>query len=309
MEHSFLAFALYIVIFLLGMLFLKSGLQWLAAGNIRRILEKAADHPVKGFVIGTFASAFMQSSSAVAIITVGMTSAGILRFSQTVGIILGANIGTTATGEIATLHIGSYYIVLLGLGLVGLIIPVKKLSATGAVFFGLGCLFAAMNGFSRLAGPLERSPIVRHLLNAANDHILYAVVFGIAFTMIIQSSSAATLVAMGFLDHGNLTLHSAIAIMLGSNIGTCFATYLAGIGSSWPAKWTAYTHILFNILGVALFIPFIELLADLTRLLAADSRLQLAHSAVIFNLSTALLALPFAGRFGIWVENRHRFLK
>ncbi|WKB36899.1 Na/Pi symporter [Terrilactibacillus sp. S3-3] len=161
-----------------------------------------------------------------------------------------------------------------------------------------------MNGFSRLSVPLERSAFIQHILNTANDHFLYAVIFGTLFTMIIQSSSATTLIAMGFLDYGTLTLPSAVAIMLGSNIGTCSATYLAAIGSSWPSKWTAYTHILFNILGVVLFIPFIDLLVELARLLTSSSRLQLAHSSVIFNLSTALLALPFAGRFGIWVGGK-----
>ncbi|MFX3616043.1 MAG: Na/Pi symporter [Sporolactobacillus sp.] len=302
MDQNVLLFILYIFLFLLGMGVMTGGMHHLVGSKMKSTLERAADTPMKGLAIGTLASILLQSSSAVTIITVGLIGARAMRFSQSVGIVLGANIGTTLTGEIAALPIGSMHYFFFGIGLLLMCLPFRKSFSLGSLFFGLGCLFTSMQGFSSLAEPLVQSPFIRDLLVDANGSLFYALLVGILFSAIIQSSSATMLVCMGFLDHQILALPAAIAIMFGSNIGTCLTTYIASLGAGREARWTAYTHILFNVLSVALFLPFILPLSDFALALAGNGKVALAHTSVIFNLIAALIAIPLAGPFGRWVE-------
>lgn len=302
MDQNVLLFLLYILLFLLGMGVMSGGMHHLLGNKMRRTLQRAANTPMKGLLIGTLASMLLQSSSAVTIITVGLIGARAIRFSQSVGIILGANIGTTLTGEIAALPLGSMHFLFFGLGLLLMCLPNRKLFSIGSFSFGLGCLFASMHGFSSLAEPLTQSPFIRDLIVDANGSMFYAVLVGVLFSAIIQSSAATILVCMGFLDHQILSLAAAIAIMFGSNIGTCLTTYIASLGAGKEARWTAYTHILFNVLSVVLFLPFIYFLSDLSLAIAGSEKVALAHTSVIFNLITALVSVPLAGPYGRWVE-------
>ncbi|MFT8362087.1 MAG: Na/Pi symporter [Sporolactobacillus sp.] len=302
MDQNVLLFLLYIFLFLLGMGVMTGGMHHLIGSRMRTTLQRAADTPMKGLLIGTLASMLLQSSSAVTIITVGLISARAIRFSQSVGIILGANIGTTLTGEIAALPLSSLHYIFFAIGLFLMILPIRKLFSIGSFFFGLGCLFASMHGFSSLAEPLTQSPFIRDLIVDANGSMFYAVLVGTLFSAIIQSSSATMLVCMGFLDHQILSLPAAIAIMFGSNIGTCLTTYIASLGAGREARWTAYTHILFNVFSVVLFFPFIYYLSDLSLAIAGSGKVALAHTSVIFNLITAFISIPLAAPFGRWVE-------
>jgi phosphate:Na+ symporter len=277
----------------------------MAGKKLQSSLERAADTPFKGLCLGTLASMLLQSSSAVTIITVGLIGTGSMRFSQSIGIILGANIGTTVTGEIAALPFQSLDSIFFAAGFILMCLPFKRGFSFGSMLIGIGCLFASMSGFRSLAEPLAASPFIRDLLTGANESLLYSIVIGVFFSAIIQSSSATQLVCMGFLDAQMLSLPSAIAIMFGSNIGTCMTTYLASLGTGKAGRWTAYTHILFNILSVAVFFPFIYPLADFSLMLAGNSRTALAHTGVLFNLVTAILAVPLAAPYVRWVE-RHR---
>ncbi|RYL90394.1 Na/Pi symporter [Sporolactobacillus sp. Y61] len=302
MDQQIIILILYILLFLIGMGVMTGGMHALVGGRMKETLERAADTPLKGLFLGTLASMLLQSSSAVTIITVGLISAHAMRFSQSVGVILGANIGTTLTGEIAALPVGSLHYLFFGAGFVLMCLPFRRSFPVGSLFFGIGCLFASMAGFRNLAQPLVESAFIRDILMDANDNLLYAVVAGTLFAAVIQSSSATMLVCMGFLDHQLLSLSTAIAIMLGSNIGTCMTTYLAGLGTGKEGRWTAYTHILFNLLSVVVFFPFITFSADLLMGISGSGRAALAHASVIFNLVTALIAVPFAGMYGRWVE-------
>ncbi|WP_010632224.1 Na/Pi symporter [Sporolactobacillus vineae] len=305
MGQQIVVFILYLLLFLLGMGIMTGAMNRLAGKKLQHSLERAADTPFKGLCLGTLASMLLQSSSAVTIITVGLIGTGSMRFSQSIGIILGANIGTTVTGEIAALPVQKLDYIFFAAGFILMCLPFKRGFSVGSMLIGIGCLFASMSGFRSLAEPLAASPFVRELLTGANESLLYSVVIGIFFSAIIQSSSATLLVCMGFLDAGMLSLSSAIAIMFGSNIGTCLTTYIASLGTGKAGRWTAYTHILFNILSVAVFFPFIYPLADFSMMLAGNSRTALAHTSVLFNLVTAILAVPLAAPYGRWVE-RHR---
>ncbi|MGY6212374.1 Na/Pi symporter [Cytobacillus firmus] len=300
-----LLFFLLIGLFIYGMTLLRSGLFNLSAGSLKNWLAVVTNSPWKGTVMGTIVTAVLQSSSAVMIITIGMVSARMLTFPQTIGIILGTNIGTTFTTELITFNIESYIVPLAAAGSILAVMRNKSLRSSGLALLGLSAVFAAMRGFEYLAGSVKDNDMVNHWLLTLDGNYLFAVAAGIVLTAIIQSSTATTGIIMGFLTAGAMDLDTGIAIMLGSNIGTCVDAYLASIGSGKEAKLTAFAHIWLNCLGVAAFYPFIHVLAVAGESAASSPDVQLAHISVLFNVISSLLVLPFANQFGRFVISLH----
>jgi phosphate:Na+ symporter len=298
-------FILLIGLFIYGMTLLRSGLMNLSAESLKKWLIKLTNAPWKGVIIGTLITAVLQSSSAVMIITIGFVSARLLTFPQSIGIILGTNIGTTFTTELITFDIEAYLIPLAIAGSILALLKKKNLRSVGFILLGISCVFAAMRGFEYFAGTLKNVDQMNRLLLALDESHLYGVLAGIAITAIIQSSTATTGIIMGFLTAGTMDLDTGIAIMLGSNIGTCVDAYLASIGSGREAKLSAYAHIWLNIIGVIVFYPFISMLTDIGLHLATESDVQLAHISVIFNVASSLLVLPFATQFGRFIVKLH----
>ncbi|MEH6988992.1 Na/Pi symporter [Cytobacillus firmus] len=300
-----LLFFLLIALFIYGMTLLRSGLFNLSAGSLKNWLAAVTNSPWKGTVMGTIVTAVLQSSSAVMIITIGMVSARMLTFPQTIGIILGTNIGTTFTTELITFNIESYIVPLAAAGSILAVMKNKSLRSSGLAVLGLSAVFAAMRGFEYLAGSVKDNDMVNQWLLTLDGNYLFAVAAGIVLTAIIQSSTATTGIIMGFLTAGAMDLDTGIAIMLGSNIGTCVDAYLASIGSGKEAKLTAFAHIWLNCLGVAAFYPFIHALAVAGESAASSPDVQLAHISVLFNVLSSLLVLPFANQFGRFVIRLH----
>lgn len=300
-----LFFILLIGLFIYGMTLLRSGLMNLSAESLKKWLVKLTSAPWKGAIVGTLITAVLQSSSAVMIITIGFVSARLLTFPQSIGIILGTNIGTTFTTELITFNIEAYLIPLAITGSVLALFKKKSPRSIGFVLLGISCVFAAMRGFEYFAGTLKNVEQINRLLLALDESHLYGILAGIVITAIIQSSTATTGIIMGFLTAGTMDLDTGIAIMLGSNIGTCVDAYLASIGSGREAKLSAYAHIWLNIIGVIVFYPFISLLTDIGLQLASESDVQLAHISVIFNVVSSLLILPFATQFGRLIIKFH----
>jgi phosphate:Na+ symporter len=304
MDRLVSAFLIYITIFLFGMTVMKIGFSAIGDKKLKKIIQRATESPIKGVLIGTLLTAVIQSSSAVTVITVGLAAVGLIRFSNTIGIIIGANIGTTFTGLLATIPLGKFHFVLLGLGVILLFSKNKKRFCLGAIFFGLGCLFLAMDGFNTLSLPMRELASVQFILNQSNHSIFKALIIGSLFTGIIQSSSATTMIAMGFLNNGMLTLEAAITLVIGANIGTCVTALLASIGSNWQARWVSYTHLFFNIAGTLIVIPFIVPFSHLMSQFGWSQDVTLAYSGIFFNVFSAILSLPFATRYGLWVERK-----
>ncbi|MGA5692517.1 Na/Pi symporter [Cytobacillus pseudoceanisediminis] len=300
-----LLFFLLIGLFIYGMTLLRSGLFNLSADSLKKWLAVMTNSPWKGLVIGTIVTAVLQSSSAVMIITIGMVAARMLTFPQTIGIILGTNIGTTFTTELITFNIESYIIPLAAAGSILAVLKKNSMRSTGLALLGLSAVFAAMRGFEYLAGSVKDNDMVNHWLLTLDGNYMFAVAAGIVLTAIIQSSTATTGIIMGFLTAGAMDLDTGIAIMLGSNIGTCVDAYLASIGSGKEAKLTAFAHIWLNCLGVAAFYPFIHALAVFGQSAAASPDVQLAHISVLFNVISSLLVLPVANQFGRFVIRFH----
>ncbi|RSD22733.1 Na/Pi symporter [Mesobacillus subterraneus] len=300
-----LLFLLFLAVFLGGMTLLRKGLFELSASRMKNWLAAMTDTPVKGLIAGAVVTALLHSSSAVMVITIGLISAGLLRFSQSIGIILGSNIGTTFTLEIITFNIDAFIVPFAVIGAILMVFRNKTWWNIGAISFGIAAVFAAMRGFSFLADPVTSLPIVQEALADLNGSHMISIFTGTIVTALIQSSTAMTGIIMGFLSEGSLGMDSAIAAMLGANIGTCITAMLASIGAGKEARLTAFAHVWLNIAGAIIFYPFIDQISVLAGLTASSPEVQLAHVSVLYNLLASLLVLPVAEQFGKMIEFLH----
>lgn len=302
-------FVIYICIFLAGMAVLRIGLFNLSGQSMTAFLSRVTSTPLKGFIVGALVTGLLQSSSAVMVMTVGLVSAGSLTFPQTIGIILGSNIGSTLTTEFMTFSVEKWIVPGVVAGALLWVVPRIVSKSIGTSLIGLAAIFAAMNGFKQLAGPISAFPFIQNLIHSMEHHTLLAVLTGIAVTAIIHSSSATIGIAMSFLSNDELSVYTAIAIMLGSNIGTCITGYMASFGSGDEAKFTAYAHIWLNFLGVLAFLPLIHQLEAAAAFFSEDKAAQLAHASVLFNLITSIIVLPFSSQFAKFILIVHKHIK
>ncbi len=298
-------FAVFIALFLFGMTVMRAGLTNIVQDKFKEKLLTLTDSPIKGLIVGTIVTAILQSSSAVMIITVGLVAAGYITFKHSIGIILGSNIGTVVTLEILAIDLSAMSLPLLLLGVFLLMIPKHASFCAGCISFGLACIFIAMQGLEKLAYPLASLPFTHSFFQLTNDSGIIGVGVGTALSAIIQSSTATTAIAMGFMSENMLALPAGVAIMLGANIGTCFSAFLASIGTNSTARLVAYAHIWLNILGVLLFLPFIETLSNFSTTLTTIPTLQLAHASTIFNIICSLLMLPFVHYYSRFIIMLH----
>ncbi|MDX8292087.1 Na/Pi symporter [Metabacillus indicus] len=305
-------FLLYLLFFLTGMQILKNGLSILSGSTMRSWVFACIDHPFKAFLAGIVFTGILQSSSAVMVIVIGLVSAGVITFRQTIGIILGTNIGSTFTTQLITLDLGSLIIPMIGGGFVfflaGAMMKRQSLLRISGILSGLGLLFLSMSGFGKLAEPLSHLETVSELLLYSNTHAFAGVLGGTVLTAIIHSSAAAAGIIMSFMNADLLTLSAGIAYILGANIGTCITGLMASAGAGHEAKLTAYAHVWLNVLGVAAFYPFIAFCSGIAEHFAAEPDLQLAHFSLVFNVVSSIAVLPFAEPFGRFVESSARFV-
>ncbi len=305
MNPYIVSFIVFISIFLFGMAVLRIGLKSLSTTRMQKLLYHASSTPIRGLVTGILVTALLQSSSAVMVITIGLITARLLTFRQSIGIILGANIGTTVTAELMTLNPDQFTIPLLIVGFLLLQLKNPYVFSTGTVLFGLGCIFVAMHGLEAMAGPLSTLTFFDHIITETNSNLFYGIGIGTILTAVIQSSTATTGITMSFINQDLLTLPSAIAILYGSNIGTCITALIASIASSREAKLAAYAHVWINIIGVVLFFPMIEFFGRMAAFVTTLPDVQLAHVSILFNVLSSLLFLPLTGILAFAIEKIH----
>ncbi|WP_347549540.1 Na/Pi symporter [Pseudalkalibacillus hwajinpoensis] len=306
MNPHIASFIVFISIFLFGMTILRVGLKSLSSRKMQHLLYTASSTPLRGLLTGMIVTALLQSSSAVMVITIGLIAAKALTFRQSIGIILGTNIGTTITAELMTLNPDQFTLPLLITGFVLLQLKRPILFSSGTVLFGLGCIFVAMHGLEAMAVPLSSLSLFDHIITETNSSLVYGIGVGTLLTALIQSSTATTGITMGFINQDLLSLPSAIAILYGSNIGTCVTALIASIGSSKDAKLAAYAHVWINLIGVLLFFPFIESFGNLVAYVTSLPDVQLAHVSILFNVFSSLLFLPFTGFLARILEKLHK---
>lgn len=285
-------------IFLFGIKTMGDGLQRSAGDRLREILDRLTTNPLMGVLAGIVVTGLIQSSSATTVIVVGLVSAGFMTLRQAIGVIMGANIGTTVTAFIIGIDLGEYALPILAFGtFLIFFFKNKKLHNLGQIFFGFGALFFGLELMSGAMKPLRYLDTFHELtLNLSTNPIL-GVVVGTIFTVIVQSSSATIGILQGMFAEGLLTLEAALPVLFGDNIGTTITAVLAAIGTSVAAKRAAAVHVLFNLIGTTIFLillkPFTFLVGYLQDTLALDPKMAIAFAHGIFNSTNTLMQLPF----------------
>jgi len=294
-------------LFLFGMDMMSSSLQRSAGGRMRSILGTLTSNRILGATVGAFVTMVIQSSSATTVMLVSFVQAQLMSFSQTLGVILGADIGTTITAQLIAFKLTDYALLMIAIGF-GLKYMGRRqtIRNTGDVLLGFGMLFYGMAVMSKAMYPLRTyQPFLEMLSGLENPFI--GILVGTIFTALIQSSSAFTGIIIVLAQQGFLTLDAGIPLIFGANIGTCITAALASMNSGREAKRVALAHTLFKVAGVLLMITWIPVFADFVRSISPGGAIyhgdtvrlaqfiprQVANAHTIFNVSLGLFFLPF----------------
>lgn len=300
-----------LALFLYGMSMLGSGLEKLSGGRLEQTLEKLTNNVFKGVLLGALVTGAIQSSSATTVIVVGLVNARILKLRQAIGIIMGANIGTTVTAHIlrlSDLSSDNFFLMLLKpttlapvVGIIGILMVMagkkQKYKTLGEILLGFCILFTGMFNMEAAVSPLSESPEFAGLFASLSNPVI-GVLVGAGVTAIIQSSSASIGILQALSSTGIITWSSAIPIILGQNIGTCITPILASIGASKNAKRTAAVHLSFNIIGTCVFLIVIYTIQSFSPFSFWDLPIDkggIANFHTTFNVCVTLMFLPFVG--------------
>ena len=285
-----------LALFLYGMQMMSQGLEAAAGNRMKGILEKLTANRFLGVAVGAGITAIIQSSSATTVMVVGFVNSGLMTLNQAVWIIMGANIGTTITGQLVALDAGAVAPLFAFIG-VALVVFFKKVAFHnyGQIIAGFGILFIGMEMMSSSMEPLRDSEGFISLMTSFSNPLL-GILAGAVFTAVIQSSSASVGILQALAVSGLIGLDNAVFVLFGQNIGTCITAILASIGTSRNAKRTTIIHLMFNIIGTIIFTT-VCILTPLTDLVESWTpgrvAAQIANMHTLFNVTTTLLLLPF----------------
>ena len=284
-----------LALFLYGMNMMSNGLELAAGNKMKTILEKLTSNRILGVLVGALVTAIIQSSSATTVMVVGFVNSGLMSLTSAVWVIMGANIGTTITGQLIAIDITAIAPLIAFIGVAMIVFfKSKKLDAFGSVIGGLDILFIGMETMSNAMVPLRTMPEFVGLISKFQNPFI-GILVGALFTALIQSSSASVGILQALAKSGVMTLSSSIYVLFGQNIGTCITSVLASIGTSKNAKRTTIIHLTFNIIGTVIFVsismlfPFAHLVESIT---PNNVAAQIANVHTIFNVATTLLLLP-----------------
>ncbi len=285
-------------IFLFGIKYMGDGLQNAAGDRLREILERSTSNPFMGVLSGIVVTILIQSSSGTTALTVGLVNAGFMTFRQAIGVIMGANIGTTVTAFIIGIKVGDYALPIIGLGAILLFFfKNKSLQAYGQIIFGFGALFLGLSFMSDGMKPLRSLDLFVDLTVSMSDNPILGVIVGTVFTVIVQSSSATIGILQELFGQDAISLQAALPVLFGDNIGTTITAVLAAIGTSIAARRAAFVHVLFNIIGTVIFLLGIKLYTNFIAYIQAslnlDAEMTIAFAHGIFNVSNTVIQFPF----------------
>lgn len=293
-----------LALFLYGMQMMSAGLEAAAGDRMKSILERLTANRFLGVLVGAVITAVIQSSSATTVMVVGFVNSGMMTLRQAVWIIMGANIGTTITGQLIALDVGVLAPLFAFVG-VAMVVFVKKPQVRhyGSILAGLGVLFIGMDMMSTAMEPLRDWPAFVELVSTFSNPLV-GILVGAGFTAIIQSSSASVGILQALALSGVIGLGSAVFVLFGQNIGTCITAVLASIGTSRNAKRATIIHLLFNIIGTVVFTTLclvtpllgLSLVGGVQSLTPENPAAQIANMHTLFNIVTTLLLLPLGGK-------------
>lgn len=282
-------------IFLYSIKMISDSLQLLAGNSLQNLIGMLTKTPILGVIVGTVVTVLIQSSSATTVMTVSFVDAGLMTLKQAIGVIMGANIGTTVTGQIIAFKVKDFCYLFIILGsILQFIGKTNAQKYLGGGLFGFGLLFI---GMATMEDSMSILRTRTDLFLMFKESAMLGVLAGALVTVLIQSSAAALGLTIALSLQGLLTLDAAIPIILGSNIGTTITTILAAIGTCRHAKQACLAHVLFNIIGVCIFLPLLPLYIDFIRATSDSIGHQIANAHSLFNVCNTLLFIPFVGIF------------
>ena len=293
-------------LFLYSIKTMGDGLQQAAGDRLRFYIDKYTSNPFLGVLVGIVVTALIQSSTGVTVITVGLVSASLLTLRQAIGIIMGANIGTTVTSFIIGFKLGEYALPLIFLGTMFLFFTKNRTANNiGRILFGVGGIFYALNLISAGMSPLKDLPQFKEYMVTLGQNPILGVVAGAVITVLIQASSATIGILQGLYAGGFLDLKGSLPVLFGDNIGTTLTVIIAAAGANVSAKRVAATHVTFNVLGTILCLillgPFTSMIEYFQALLHLSPEMTIAFSHGAFNVSNTIVQFPFIGALAYFV--------
>jgi len=285
-------------LFLYGMGKMSEGLQKAAGDKMRRILEVLTVNPLASVTAGVVVTAVIQSSAATTVMCVSFVNAGLMKLEQAIGVIMGANIGTTITAQLVAFNLERIALPAIAIGMVFMLLG-RKRSVRGFADFlvGFGMLFLGITIVGNALEPLKHYEPFLNLMLLGEKHPLIGILVGIVATVILQSSSALTGLLVTMASRGIVTLSAAVPILLGSNIGTTSTALISSIGTSLTARRTAMAHFLFNVVGTLILLPILHPFESVIAMSSVEASRQIANAHTMFNVITTIVLLPFINRF------------
>lgn len=286
-------------LFLFSIKYMGDGLQLIAGDKMRNVLDKYTSTSFRAVLVGIFVTILIQSSTGTTVITVSLVSAGLLRVKQAIGVVMGANIGTTVTSFIIGFNVSTYALPIIFLGSAFLFFTRNKLvNSIGRILFGFGGIFYALKLMSSAMGPMKEMSWFMEVLSWIDKSAFYGVLVGTFLTVLIQSSAATIAILQNlYADHA-LSLDAALPVLFGDNIGTAITTAaLAVVGTNLAAKRVAASHVLFNVIGtiicIILLVPYTAFIHYVQNALGLNPKLSIAFAHGTFNVFNTILQFPF----------------
>ncbi len=304
-----------LALFLFGMRQMTESLKTVAGSSMKNLLARLTANRFTATLAGTIITAVIQSSSVTTVLVVGFISAGLLTLSQSIGVIIGANLGKTITAQIIAFNVYKYGLFMIAIGfLMDVVSKREKIKQWGMVVMGLGLIFFGMELMSNATVPLRQwAPFIDAIQNMRNP--LLGILVGIVFTAIVQSSSATTGIVIVLASQGLISLESGIGLVFGANIGTCVTAIISAFGRPREAVQAAWIHVVFNVCGVLIWMFFIPQFAQVVRgispaseylegsaRLAADTPRQIANAHTLFNIANTFLFIWFTSPLAMLVN-------
>lgn len=294
-------------IFLFGIKYLGDGLQKAAGNRLREILNRFTSTPFRAVLAGIIVTGLIQSSSGTTVLAVGLVSAGFMTLKQAIGVIMGANVGTTVTAFIIGFNLSEYALPIMGIGALLLFFTKRKsLQYLGQIIFGFGALFFGLELMGSSMDPLKELPQFNELMIRVSHLPILGVGIGTLLTMVLQSSSATIGILQQLYMQGSLGLTAALPILFGDNIGTTITAVIASLGASVAAKRTAASHVIFNLVGAVIFTlllsPFTQVVIFLTNTFNLNPAMQIAFAHGLFNVSNLAIQFWFIPQIEIVVK-------
>ena len=287
-------------LFLFCIKYMGDGLQIAAGDRLKYILDKYTTSPFLGVLVGIFVTALIQSSSGTSVITIGLVGAGLLTLRQAIGIIMGANIGTTITTFIIGFNISAYALPILFIGAFCLFfVKIEKVNNVGRILFGFGGVFFSLTLMSGAMAPLKYLPAFKDVMVSLSGSPILGVFIGTTITVLVQASSATISILQNIYQEGLIPLKAALPVLFGDNIGTTITAIIAVIGSNTSAKRLAASHVMFNVIGTVIFLifltPFSMFVGKMEQILHLNPKMVIAFAHGSFNMMTTVLLFPFIG--------------